>query len=66
MNKKDGFYLEKNMSFMIKNDPYELKNIVENEKYAKLIEEFKFELNKWINLPMIWGEIYTILSKSPT
>ena len=40
----------------LKNDPYELKNIIENEKYANLIEEFKFELNKWIKLSNDLGE----------
>ena len=40
----------------LKNDIYELKNIIENEKYANLIEEFKFELNKWIKLTNDLGE----------
>ena len=43
-----------------------LKIQQKNEKYAKLIEEFKFELNKWIKLTNDLGEKseYDIIKES--
>ena len=67
-NEQERWFLprEEYEFYDLKNDPYELKNIVENEKYAKLIEELKFELNKWIKLTNDLGEKseYDIIKES--